>query len=118
MPGFVTVTGPHPAPGTLGFCLVCAGAAKHQGLLKAQPEIQAHESSGEGELTVQLDLPGFPALAVAWSRIMTIGVAAPVCWTHTEPIDLRTGGFIQPASAAERAALNSQHGAVHLDRPH
>jgi hypothetical protein len=84
MAGIAILKGPDaPASAALGFCTVCAMAGKRDAMAGLLPAVEAHERGGEGVKIWQLELPrAYLQRAVAWSLIPSLGIAAPVCWSH------------------------------------
>lgn len=90
--GEVILTGPVPG-GPLGFCMVCAGVAKHAAIMPVAAEIRQHEASGEG--TRRYPVHGAPQPAVAWGQVPGTPMIAPLCWTHMTPIEVTTSGLLR-----------------------
>jgi hypothetical protein len=90
--GEVILTGPLPA-GPLGFCMVCAGAAKHEAIMGVADDIRRHEASGQG--LRRYPVRGQPQPAVAWGQVPGTAMLAPLCWTHMTPIEVTTSGLLR-----------------------
>jgi hypothetical protein len=94
--GEVILQGPQPQS-PLGFCFVCAGAAKFAAIKPHIAEIQAHEATGEG--VRRWPVHASPQPAVAWGQVPGMQALAPLCWTHNTPIEVSNSGLIRANGA-------------------
>lgn len=107
--GEVILQGPQPQT-PLGFCFVCAGAAKFHAIQgEAGAKIRAHEAS-PATRTLTVPVRGQPHDAVAFGVVPNTQIVAPLCWTHLSPIELTAsslfranGALPQPGGAADLA---------------
>lgn len=99
-----------PAPQTvLGFCFVCAGAAKFGAIQSVAAEIRAHEASSDTSVK-RYGVHASPQPAVAWGIVPNTQIAAPLCWTHLSPIEVSASSLIRA-----QGSLPQNGGPVLLD---
>ena len=110
--GEVILQGPQP-DSPLGFCFVCAGAAKFAAIQgETGAEIRAHEAAAS-QVVKRYPVRAVPQPAVAFGVVPNTQMVAPLCWTHLSPIEITASSLLRA-----QGSLPQANGPVLLDGTH